>query len=328
MTDATKLGYLATLRRLERDAADKPPIGRNRTLKEEIVALGQDPFLAFPGSDASNFERPANGKPRLRLQLLGLFGPQGPLPLTTTEDVRRWFDMGDDAFVAFADIFAARFQELFFRAWSDTHAISQFDHPSQDRFQDYIAAIAGIGTPAFHGHSHLPDTFKLPLVAHAGNRIKSPVRLRQMIEHLFHTPVDVNEHLLGWMDFEPDAYSRIGQQGATLGQDCIMGSRIPSVSETIGLHFRFSTLAQYRRFLPGGPDHATLCDLIFWYLGKRFDIRVTLALLASQIPPAKLGETVELGYMACIAPPDPGEADDFIDSTTFVLDPETLPAAA
>ncbi|MFQ6551454.1 type VI secretion system baseplate subunit TssG [Aestuariibius insulae] len=328
MSEAGPLGYLATLRRLEREAAGKPPIGRNRTLREAVVRVGQDPFLAFPETDISEIETEGD-KARLRLRLLGLFGPQGPLPLSTTEDILRWFQQGDTAFVHFTDIFASRFQELFFRAWSDAHAISQFDHPEQDRFQDYVAAVAGTGTPAFQGRSPLPDTLKLPVVPLAGHRVKSPVRLRQMIGHLFDVAhIALDEHLLGWMEFEPDSYSLIGQQGATLGRDCIMGSRIPSVSETIGLRFHFDTLDQYRRFLPGGSDHDVLCDLIFWYLGKRFDIRVTLALLASEVAPAQLGVSADLGWMACIAPVEPKGDNDYVEATTFLLDPETLPVAA
>ena len=47
------------------------------------------------------------------------------LPLNTTAEVQQWYLMRDEAFVRLADLFTNRFQQLFFRAWSDAHAISQ-----------------------------------------------------------------------------------------------------------------------------------------------------------------------------------------------------------
>ena len=81
-----------------------------------------------------------------RAPLAGMqpFGPQGALPLNTTEEVLRWQTEGENGFVRFTDILSARFYQLFFRAWSDAHAISQHDRPDEDRFGTYVAAVAGL----------------------------------------------------------------------------------------------------------------------------------------------------------------------------------------
>lgn len=326
MSDASSLGFLALLRRLERAAPDKPRIGDNGRLRDSIARMGQDPHLTFPAADLSAMWRDIRAVPHLRVEFMGFFGPQGALPLSTTEEVARWVEGGDGAFVAFTDIFAARFIELFFRAWSDAHAISQFDHPEGDRFQTYLAALAGFGTPAFQNHDALDDLYRLPLVGLHSARVKSPVRLRQMIRHHLRMSVDVAEHIPTWLTFEAGDRNALGTHG-TLGQSLFLGARAQSVAERIDIRLHAASLDEYRGLLPGGPVHARLSGLIFWYLGKSFEVGVTVSLPANSIPPAQLGQSAELGWLAVMAPRYAPDDASPVDVTTYTLSPD-LPRIA
>ena len=212
-----KYGFLALMRVMERRAKGRPRIGKNTTLKEEIVTIGQDPSLAFPASDISDVI--TGSKPAVRNNILGFYGPQGALPLNTTEEVKRWLDRGDRAFIGFTDVFATRFLQLFFRSWSDVRAITQFDHDGSDRFRNYLGALMGMGTPAFHDRDVLPDINKIYLAPLAMGRVRSPKRLEQMIEIDLEADVQIDEHQLSWMVLEPDDTNRLGQIGSTLGED-------------------------------------------------------------------------------------------------------------
>lgn len=317
---AEGLGLLSLLRRLEREGADRPRIGRNTRLQQSLVRLGQDPFLAFPDKDIARIEY-KGAVPSVRAQFLGFFGAFGALPLNWSEEVQRWFAFGDESFVAFTDIFAARFQELFFRAWSDARPITQFDHPD-DRFQALLLALTGTGTPAFRNRDGVPDTVKLRLLPLVAGQVKSPVRLLQMLQTHFgdSVTVEVEELVPSWLDFEPDALSCLGQQGSTLGRDVLLGSRTRSIGEKIRLHLRLRSRARYDRFLPGAPDHAQLRDLVFWYLGQAFEIEVLIWLPETEIAPARLG-TAQLGWMACVAPP-PGQEGRMVRVANYRLAPE------
>ena len=308
-------GYLALLRRLERAAPDKPRIGRARRTRDEVAALGQDPFLTFPDTDLSEADLEAT-PPRVRPRVLGFYGPHGALPLTLTEEVLGWTETGDNAFVDFTDIFASRFIGLFFRAWSDARAISQFDHPD-DRFQKYLLSFAGLGTPGFRGQSEVGDTLRLRVIALHMGRVKSPVRLRQMLALHLGAEIEVEEMVPAWMEFEPDSLSRLGAQGSNLGQNMHLGSRIQSIGEKIRIHVRTGSLEAYRRFLPGGPDHAQLRMVVESYLGLAFEVDVALWLPQHEVEPAALGKAGQLGWMACVAPP--GEGEDFVQGTNYRL---------
>ena len=317
---AAQYGFLALLRHLERQNRDKPRIGRAQRQRDEIVRLGQDPFLAFPDSDlaAVDLDRPL---PEVRARFLGFFGPHGALPLNTTEEVLSWFEAGDSAFVEFTDLFAARFLQLFFRAWSDARAITQFDHRTDDRFQKYLLSFIGLGSPAFRNQGVAPDVNRLRHNALAVGRVKSPARLCQMLRLQLSADVEIEEMVPSWMDFEPDSLAMLGQQGSTLGQDMHLGARIQSIGEKIRLHIRTDSLGRYRRFLPGGPDHEQLRMTVLSYLGLTFEVEVVVWLPQREVLPGKLGENAALGWMACVAPPQgSGAGATLVKGTNYRLE--------
>ncbi|MBQ2261483.1 MAG: type VI secretion system baseplate subunit TssG [Loktanella sp.] len=321
---ANGIGLFAFLRKLEREAGTRPRIGRNARLRDALVRMGQDPALAFPGRDIARVDKTGN-IPRLRAQFMGFFGAFGAFPLNWTEETNRWFDSGDEAFVAFVDIFAERFQELFFRAWSDAHAITQFDHPTNDRFQAWLLSLIGQGTPAFAEPDSLPATFRLRFLALSLGEVKSPVRLRQMLAVHFgpDVTIEIEEFVPMWLDFEPESLSRLGQGCATLGHDCHLGARVLSISDKITLHVHVQTAAQFDTLLPGGDEHRVLTELVFGYLGQRTEIDVNLWLPQGQVRPAVLSEAGRLGWMACIRPASDKPADQ-MQVTRYRLN-QTLP---
>ncbi|WP_308917910.1 type VI secretion system baseplate subunit TssG [Jannaschia sp. LMIT008] len=310
-------GLFALLRRVERNAPDAPRIGRNDRLADEIVRIGQDPYLAFPASDVADHRR-EGGRAVIRTPVLGHFGPQGPLPLNTTEEVLRWRDVaGDPSFVALADLLGTRFVQLFFRAWSDSRAIGQFDRPDEDRFAAHVGALAGVSTPAFRNRDGIPDVARTRLVGLHATRVKSGVRLRQLIELYLSADVAVQEHVPSWIAFDASDHSRMGRRGATLGRDARLGTKMRSVNDRIRIRVAARDLDEYRAYLPGGVRAGQLLDLVRWYLGEWTEVEVALSLPADAIPPATLGRTAQLGWMAAMAP---GGGTGRVDIATYDLD--------
>src|SRR4051812_47520714 len=129
-----RFDYFKVLRHLERLHADRPRIGDSATLREEVVQLGQDPFMDFPASNLARIERREDKPLKIFFKFLGMLGPQGALPLATTEEAYHYKLAHDDAFPRFLDVFNHRFLQLFFRAWANSRPIAQHDRPKQDRF--------------------------------------------------------------------------------------------------------------------------------------------------------------------------------------------------
>ncbi|MEL6617275.1 MAG: type VI secretion system baseplate subunit TssG [Pseudomonadota bacterium] len=292
-------GFLQAMRFLERRAGKKPRIGQSRRISQDVVDMGQDPYTGFAASDLSEAAMDAN-PPRLRPRFLGFFGPFGPLPHAISREVDRWVRNGDRAFVRFADIFVARFQQLFYRAWSDARPITQHDHPSGGQFPRFLRALTGDASPAYDGISPVDDTVRLRYTALTMGRVRSPVRLRQVLRAHFGVHVRVEEFVTSWLDFAEEDRSVMGLQGMGLGRDLRVGQRAPSISEKIVLHLECDTMDQYRSFLPGRDRQAELRDLVQGYLGAFFEIDVALWLPRYEIAPAQLGQTTQLGWTSAM----------------------------
>ena len=310
------------LREFERGTPDKPRIGANTVVAEEIVSLGQDPFLEFPASNITALQQTARGGPRLLTRFLGFFGPQGALPLNTTVEAYTWLNdrNSDPSFVRFVDIFSNRFQQLFFRAWADARPIAQHDRPDDDRFANYVGAFAGIGSAPYLTRDTVPDIAKLPYAGLVASRIKSARRLAQLIRGVFMLNVSIVERIGSWLVFEPSDQMSVGARGCALGQDSFIGTRSYSINDKFRITIKTASLEQYLDLLPNGALSDRLADLVFFYLGFRFEYDVELSLPAQLAPPARLGVSGQLGWTAWMAPKSGADGGgDYVTDARFDL---------
>src|SRR5690242_9072720 len=173
-----RFDFFATLRRLERSFKDRPRISCSASAREEYLTLGQDTYMDFPASNLARAETRQNGRTEILVKFLGLLGPQGALPLTTTEEAQSWVLMKDESFPRFLDLVNNRFLQLFFRAWADARPIAHRDRPSEDRFVSYVGSSIGLGSSIYHRLDSIPDAGKLAFAGLIGSQAKSAARLK------------------------------------------------------------------------------------------------------------------------------------------------------
>lgn len=297
-----RFDLLATLRRFERENPDKPRVGDAATLAEEYVVVSQNPYLEFPASNLDGAVVETSGRVRLVARFLGMFGPQGALPLTTTEESYLWLLERDDAFPRFADIFQRRFIALFFRAWADSHPIAQNDRPDDDRFHAYIGSTIGVGTPLFRNADSLSDFAKMEYAGLLGPRVKSASRLRSLLSGLFGARVEIDEFVGVWLTFDVGERSQLGARQSRLGSDCVLGASMFSVGDKFRVRVFVRDFAQYCSFLPGSESARTAADAVFLYVGEEYDWDMELAIPAGEITPVRLGQGAKLGWTSWMAP--------------------------
>ena len=296
-----RFDFFTVMRRLERTNPHRPRIGDSSARREEYVQLGQDPYLDFP---ASNLSRVVGGDQRLKVfvKFLGLLGPQGALPLTTTEESLLWFLMNDEAFPRFLDLFNHRFIQLFFRAWADSRPIAQHDRPKDDRFIAYIGSMIGIGTLPHRDLDAVPDPAKLAFAGLIAPQAKSASRLKGFISGLFGVRVEIDEFVGMWLTFDPSDQSRLGQSNSGLGTNLSVGASIFSVQDKIRIRIYTKNMAQYQRFLPTGDLCEPLADAVFFYIGDQLEWEVELAIPAGAVVPSRLGTFGQLGWTSWMSP--------------------------
>jgi type VI secretion system protein ImpH len=296
-----RFDMLATLRRFERENPDKPRIGDAATLAEEYLVVSQNPYMEFPASNLDGAVAEP-GRMRLVARFLGMFGPQGALPLTTTEESYLWLLERDDAFPRFADIFQRRFIALFFRAWADARPIAQNDRPGEDRFRAYVGSMIGVGAPLFRDADSLSDFAKMEYAGLLAPRVKSASRLRSFLSGLFGARVEIDEFVGVWLTLEPSARSRLGARPCGLGSDCMLGASTFSVADKFRVRVFVRDFAQYQRFLPGSDHARAIGDAVFLYVGEEYDWDMELAIPAGEITPVRLGQGAKLGWTTWMAP--------------------------
>jgi type VI secretion system protein ImpH len=290
------------LRELEKTHSNKPRIGDSTTLSEDIVVLGQNPYMDFPDSNIDSIDATPTGTMRIQTRFLGYFGPQGALPIHMTERAYAWLRGGDPAFARFVDIFSSRFLQLFYRAWADARPIAQFERPQTDPFMNYIGAFAGIGSPAFRDQDSNADIAKIPFSGLANAQVKSASRLNRFLRSLFGVSIEVEEWVGTWLPFAPEDCLALGKAAATLGEDTFVGKRVFSINEKIRIRIKCLSLKQYEEFLPGGAKALKLGDAVFFYMGLRQEFDVELGLEATKLPQMRLGQTGKLGWTSWVAP--------------------------
>jgi type VI secretion system protein ImpH len=302
-----RFDFFDTLRRIERQGALQgisplPRIGDASSRREEYVVLGQDPYFDFPASNLSKFHTRSDGRVEILVKFLGLLGPQGALPLATTEEAFHWSLARDDAFPRFLDLINHRFLQLFYRAWADSRPAAQHDRPDDDHFIAYIGSVIGIGSSPFRERDSVPDCGKLGYAGLLGAKAKSAARLRGGLRGLFAVEVDIEQFVGSRLELAADDCTRLGAGFCGLGVDTMLGGVFFSVQDKIRIRIYASDMVEYRRFLPQGDRCEPLVDFIFFYLGDEFDWDVELAIPAPKAQPIRLGEAGELGWTTWLSP--------------------------
>ena len=297
-----RFDFFSVMRKLERSYPDRPRLGDSAARREEYVDLGQDPYMAFPASNLERVTLAPDGRLRVYIKFLGMLGPQGALPLSTTEETMSWVLMRDDAFPRFCDLFNHRFLQLFFRAWSDARPIAQHDRPKEDRFIAYVGSAVGLGSQPYRDLDSVPDPGKLAFAGLLGPQAKSASRLKNFISGLFDVKAEVDQFVGSWLKFDLADRTALGRRHSGLGRDLLVGASIFSVQDKIRVRIFTSSLKQFERFLPSGDLCEPLADAVFFYLGDQLEWEVELAIPAGETAPMRVGSFGRLGYTGWVSP--------------------------
>ena len=139
--------FYAAVRLLQSQARGQPRIGHSQSPVQDPVRFAQSPHLDFPPSTLERFQQRDGGRaPVLFTRHVGLFGPNGPLPLCLTEFARqRILPHGDTTFANFCNVFHHRLISFFFRAWADAQKTVDCDRPENETWSYFIGSLVGVG---------------------------------------------------------------------------------------------------------------------------------------------------------------------------------------
>ena len=289
--------YFQALRLLDCLNPDLPRLGQARRPADEPVRLGQEPALDFaPASLARLVPGHGTVPARISVRFLGLFGPNGPLPLHLSEYARnRLLHAGDASLARFADLIHHRFLSLFYRAWAQAQPCVSLDRPEQDRFAFYVGALCGLGLDSLRVRDALPDPAKLHHAAGLSRQVRNAEGLAGLLSDCLGLPVTVEPFVGHWMDLRERDCLRLGDRGQ-LGRDTLLGHRVWDRQHKFRLQVGPLSLSDYVDLLPRASGLALLAAAVRNYAGLEYDWDLRLLLRADSVPRLALGGVQRLGY--------------------------------
>lgn len=299
--DPWHFGFYAVLRELECQQENQPGFGETVRPAQDTIRMGQEPTLAFPASSLSGFDRKRAGKPLLNVNLFGLLGPNGPLPLHLTEYIRhRQRHAHDEAPKEFLDLFHHRLLSLFYRAWANKEPTVQQDKKDRNRFKLYAGSIPGLAGKGLQDRDQMPDSSKLFFAGHLGCQNKHAEGLASIIHDFLKVPVSITELVGEWLEIPEESYCRLGasSQAAQLSQSAIIGKKSWQCQHKFRIHLGPLDATEFEQLLPEGNNPQILADIVRNYTGFEFNWDVNLILEKTDVPPARLGSHSRLGWLS------------------------------
>ncbi|HKT27473.1 type VI secretion system baseplate subunit TssG [Dyella sp.] len=300
-------GFLSLLRAIAARDRDMPPPGTASLPQQEPYRIGQQPSMVFAPREVTAL-KVRDGRLDVHLFGLGLWGPQGPLPLYATEQAyNRMESIQDRTLVHFNDLFHHRALSTFYRAWASAQSTASLDRPEDESFSFYIASLSGIDTDEAAA-SCLPTHARYSAASHLVREARNPDGLACALSHYFGVPMAVEEFVPHWIRLAETEHTHLSEPGpaAVMGEGALLGETIRDAQHKFCLVVGPVSLEQYLRLTPHGEDLPTLVEWVRAFVGHEYGWEVKLIVKPGEAPPAHADTSHRLGYSTWLgeSPPD------------------------
>ena len=309
--------FFQAVRLLERMRAGRQVVGRFTNPGEEAVRFGANPDVSFPASEIQSLEQREDGTAFLRVNFMGLNGPQGVLPMAYSQLVLERLRSRDTTLRDFLDIFTHRMVSLFCQAWEKYRFAVPYERGERDRFSGRVLALLGLGTPGLQDRLDVPDDSLLFYSGLLSSHARSAAGLRSVLADYFGVRVEIDQFVGAWYPLEQDAQCFLdgGREEEQLGVGTVVGDEVWDQQSRIRIRLGPLTLERYRDFLPGAEGWQQAKALTEYYAGGEYDVELQLILRRDEVPACELAaradDAPQLGWTSWVKSAafsrDPGE---------------------
>ena len=317
-----RMNFFELLRRLE-DGALR--FGRSGGPEHEPARLGQRVRMSFATGDIAGFHPgfqsgTADIPPRVDVEVIGLLGPEGAMPLHMTRWIMerlsdRWFAGADNdatadtTFLDFCNMLQHRMMALYWRAWADARPEVQLEHGRGDRVQAVLDTLASVGLPGMKSGDRGELRLKLRHATSLGHEVHGVERLTLYLSDVVQAPVALAEFVGAWIDLPARVQTRLGKAHAGLGTTAVIGARSFGRQNTAELRVGPLSLSRFTELSAGKGAMDPLRRAIGHAVGRELDFNLRLVLAGDQVPEPRLGQ-IRLGRTSWLAARLRGDADD------------------
>jgi type VI secretion system protein ImpH len=299
--------FFQAIRLMARTRPEHQVVGGFNTPASEVVRFGANPDVSFPASEVQSLEPRAGSPPLMRVNFMGLHGPQGVLPRSYCELVNERIRARDTTLRDFLDLFNHRIVSLFYQAWEKFHFEIPYERGELDRFSHYVLALLGLNTPGLQDRQEVADDSLLFYGGLLSMHSRSAAGLRQVLWDYFNVPVEIEQFVGAWYPVDVESQCCLGENGGYSGQlgiGAVVGNETWDQQSRVRIQLGPLTLEQYEDFLPGREGHRQLRSLTRFFTGGEYDVEVQLILRRQDVPACELkpqdGDGPQLGWTSWI----------------------------
>jgi len=295
--DPHSFAFFQAVRLLERLTPERSPVGGYGDPGAEAVRFGVPPSLAFPASEIQALELKQDGPAAMKVNFMGVTGPQGVLPHEYTLLVADRLRAKDTALADFLDLFHHRLISLFYRAWRKYRFAAAREDGRDDPLGEHVLDLIGLGIRG----SRIPLPFPAEaLVSRAGLLVPQPrgaAALQQLIGDFFGVAVEVTQFVGGWYPLSlPDRCPLSDEEETAanqLGRGAVAGDEFWDQQAKVRVRLGPLDRTTYDTFLPGGSAHQPLAALLRFFSHDQYEFEMQLVLAAEDVPGVRLGGSGE-----------------------------------
>ncbi|OZI20164.1 hypothetical protein CAL26_21730 [Bordetella genomosp. 9] len=308
--DTRRFGFFQALRLIEAAHRDRPRLGYSRHPRDDAVRLGQRPRLGFVAAELDAYQPAGDDRPaRLSVNVGGLFGVNGPMPLHLAEYVHnRIAHAGDATLAAFADVFHHRQLCLFYRAWAAGQPVVGMDpeRPASAGYGYYVGslcgwsgAVAGAASPGERNVADVGDVLdRLQFCGLLSTRTRHASGLGLLLGQYFDLPVRIMQFVGTWLRLGAGDRTRLGGRASRhpLGRGLVIGRRVWDRQSKFRVLIGPVGAGDMRRLLPGTASHRRLVDWVRLYTGGLLEWDIELRLTREAAACMRLDGHARLAY--------------------------------
>ena len=295
-SDAHSFDFFQAVRLLHILAPDRGAVGGFALPPEEVVRFSTNPSLGFPGGEVQDLELNPDDQARMEVNVLGLVGNSGVLPLHYSRRILQEGKNGASPLRDFLDMFQHRLTSLFYRAWEKARFFVRFERGERDPVSERLMDLIGLGNETLRARIGVPDEDLLFYSGLLGLQQRNASSLQRIIEDYLQVPAEVQQFIGSWYPLDEDSQCRLDDEvdelSPRLGEHTVVGDEIWDPQACVRLRIGPLPRKKYEEFLPGGQAHETLKALTSFFGNGQFDFEAQLVLQMEDVPPVVLGDDI------------------------------------
>ena len=277
------------------------PVARFAPPSKEFVRFKGSSDLKFPGAQMTKLShgtKENRDQWQLAVNFIGISGAMGVMPFHYTETLLQRLKVRDKSLEDFVELFNHRIISLFFQASSKYRLALEYERAKlysatktkDSKHTNALLSLLGIGTRHLQNRQNISDEsfiFYSGLLTH---QVRTPTGLKQMIQHYFNVPVNVEGFMGQWQELIDDVRTRLpwsanrNGQNVCLGRNTMLGRKGWFAQGKSRISIGPLNKEQYQMFAPSTNALKTLNQLTRSYLGMEQEFDFLIQVKREDVP--------------------------------------------